>query len=236
MRRILKWIGYGLAGIVVLLVVATAIVYVMSARLLGRTYDVPGTEVAVTSRAGAVAEGKRLATIRGCIGCHGPALEGDVLFDDLLIARLSSPNLSQLARTYSDAELERLIRHGVRKNGRSVLAMPSSMFAHLADADLGTMVSYVRSVPPVDHDLSTTRIGPLGRLGLLLGQFHPEAAVIDHGAAHAAVAPSADRLAFGKYLGVTSCLECHGPDLRGQAGAPSLAIAVGYSDQPSGAS
>ena len=231
MKRFLRWLGIALAGLVALLLVAAATVYVLSVRLLHKTYAVPLVEIAVPNGSAAVAEGQRLATIRGCNGCHGANLEGDVFGDDPMLARIISPNLSRLAPAYTDAELERLIRHGVRKNGQGVVVMPSSMFAPLSDADLGLIIAYVRSAPPVDHDLPATRIGPIGRLGLVLGKFHTEPAVIDHTAPHAATAPKNDRLAYGRYLALTSCTECHGSDLKGEPdGAPNLVVAAAYSD------
>jgi len=56
-----------------------------------------------------------------------------------------------LARQLTDAELGRIIRHGVRANGTSVWAMPSASFYHLEDADLGDIIAYVRSIEPVEH-------------------------------------------------------------------------------------
>ena len=230
-QRFLKWLGIGLAGVVALLLLAATVIYALSARILHKTYAVPLVEIAVPSGPAAVAEGRRLAAIRGCNGCHGPQLEGDMFLDDPMLARIPAPNLTQVVADYSDAELERLIRHGVRKDGTGVVIMPSSMFAPLSDADLGLIIAYVRSAPPVDHDLPATRIGPIGRLGLVLGKFHTEPAVIDHTAPHAATAPKNDRLAYGRYLALTSCTECHGSDLKGEPdGAPNLVVAAAYSD------
>ena len=231
MKRLFRWMGIGLVGVVALLLLATAVVYTLSARILHTTYSVPAIAIAVPTGAAAIAEGKRLATIRGCNGCHGPNLEGDMMVDDPMLARIASPNLSRLVPGYSDAELERVIRHGVRKDGTGVVIMPASMFAPLADADLGAIIAYLRSVPPVDHDWPARRIGPMGRLGLVLGKFHTEPAVIDHTAPHAATAPNNDRLAYGRYLALTSCTECHGSDLKGEPdGAPNLVVAAAYSD------
>ena len=42
--------------------------------------------------------------------------------------------------------LERAIRQGVGVDGRALVAMPSEMFYHLDDADLGRIVGYIRSI------------------------------------------------------------------------------------------
>jgi acetylornithine deacetylase/succinyl-diaminopimelate desuccinylase-like protein len=60
-----------------------------------------------------------------------------VFFDQPMLARLVAPNVVRAIKGYSDAELARLLRHGVRPDGRGVAVMPSSTFYHLDDADLG---------------------------------------------------------------------------------------------------
>ncbi len=234
-KRALRWLGFGLGGVVVLLLLATMVLYGLSARILNKTYAVPAeAAIVVPSGLAAIAEGARLVLIRGCTGCHGPNLEGEMMIDNAMLARVASPNLSRLLPTYSDVELERLLRHGVRKDGRGVVIMPSSTFAPLSNADLGTMIAYLRTVPPVDRDWPPRVVGPLGRLGLVSGKLHLESDLIDQTAAHAAKAPTGDRLALGRYLARTSCTECHGLDLKGQQSGgptgPSLAVAVAYSD------
>ncbi len=233
--RILRWVGIALGGVAVLVTLATVVVYALSAPILNKTYDVPLVQIAVPTGPAAVAEGQRLTTIRGCTGCHGPQLEGTAFFDDPLLGRIPAPNLTQVVAGYSDAELERLLRHGVRKNGKGVVIMPSSMLARLSDADLGAMIAYLRTVPRVDHELPVRVIGPMGRLGLVMGKFHQEPDLIDQAAPHPGVAPTADRLAYGKYLALTSCTECHGSDLKGAPpdggpSGPNLAVVSAYSD------
>lgn len=231
MRRVLRWLAYGLGGVAALAVLAVLVLYALSERLLRRTYTTPQSSGAFTvpTDSAAVAEGRRLAIVRGCNGCHGTGLEGRVLVDEPLLGRLVAPNLTSAARRYSDAELERLIRYGVRPDGRSLLAMPSEMFRPLSDEDLGRIVAFLRSVPPAEGPGLSLRIGPIGRLGLLSGRFQP-AAVLAMGdtAVPPRVAPPGDSVAFGRYLALTSCSECHGADLLGDATTPSLAVAAAY--------
>jgi hypothetical protein len=45
-----------------------------------------------------------------------------------MVARLVAPNVVRAIKAYSNPELARLLRHGVRPNGSGVVVMPSSMF------------------------------------------------------------------------------------------------------------
>jgi len=160
-------------------------------------------------------------------------LSGGVFIDEPVLARLVAPDLTAAARRYSDAELERIIRRGVRPGGRSVVGMPSEMFRALSDADLARILAFIRSAPPTNGPGPSVAVGPLGRLGLVLGKYHPAAvlALRDATAAPPEAPPAEDSLALGRYLALTSCTECHGLDLRGGDGRPALAVAATYSPE-----
>lgn len=71
-------------------------------------------------------------------------------------------------RAYPDADLARIIRRGVRPDGRTVVVMPSEMFSALTDADLGKILAYLHSEPPRAGPGRKVRVGPLAReLGLM---------------------------------------------------------------------
>ena len=230
MKRALRWLRNGLLGFAGLFFSAAVVVYIVSERVVRRTYDAPGTPVSVPRDSGSIREGERLADIRGCRGCHGAQLAGDVFVDDPLLARVVSPNLTIAAREYTDAELERIIRRGIRPDGRSVVIMPSGMFSVLDDADVGKIIAYVRSVPPTEGNPRKVHVGPLGRLGFALGKFQPAAVEARRAVALSRSYPTGrDPLARGAYLARTACTECHGFDLRGGDKPPDLRIAAGYS-------
>jgi cytochrome c553 len=233
MKRLLKWLGIGLGGLMVLGLLAALGIYLRSEQIMRRTYDVPLSTIALPTDSFVLIEGQRLATIRGCYdGCHGDELNGGVFIDEPMLARVVAPNLTQIASRYSDAELELVIRHGVRRNGRSTLGMPSSMFYHLSDEDLGAIIAFIRAAPITEGPATQISLGPLARLGLVLGKYNPQAEEIDHEAPRLAVKDTTDHLVFGRYLALTSCSECHGMDLRGGSdrNTPHLAIAAAYSD------
>ena len=234
MRRVLKWLALGLGAVVVLALGALAFIYLVSERMVRKTYDLPLSSIAFPTDSLVLTEGQRLATVRGCYdGCHGERLGGGVFIDQPLLARVVAPNLTQVMAQYTDAELERVIRHGVRRNGKSTLGMPSSMFYHLSDHDLGAIIGFLRSAPVTEGPATEISLGPLARLGLALGKYHPQAELIDHDAPRLAVRDTSDHITFGKYLALTSCSECHGLELRGNPdmSSPNLGIAATYSEE-----
>lgn len=234
MNRVAKWSAIVLVGLIVLVLLAGATVYAASEVVLRRSYDVPLEEIAVPTDTAAIAEGRRLAIIRGCYdGCHGPGFEGQVFWDEPWIARLVAPNLTQVAAQHTDAELERIIRDGVRPDGTSTWGMPSASFYHLSDQDVGSIIAFLRSVPVSDGPATEVQIRMLARLGVLAGEFPPQAQTIEHGAARFGEQPRSDTVAFGQYLAATICTECHGLDLQGGqgGGTPTAFMAAAYSEE-----
>lgn len=236
MRRVLRWLGFAAAGVVGLAIVALVALYGLSERAIRRAYPAPSTPAFATplpTDPASLAEGRRLALTRGCYdGCHGHGFAGSVFFDEPGVARLVAPDLTASARRYSDAELERIVRHGVRPDGRSVFGMPSSTFHELSDGDLARILAFLRSQPPANGLAPSLQAGPLGRLGILTGRFEPTAVMVrrELAATPPLVAPAdtGDSLALGRYVARTVCTECHGPDLRGGGGTPALAVASAY--------
>jgi cytochrome c553 len=233
-KRVLKWVGVGLGGIVAVVVLAAFCVYVLSEREIRRQYsDVPLTNIVVPHDAESIAKGRRLATIYGCFNsCHGDRMQGLKLFDEPGIARINAPNLTRVVREYTDAELERLLRHGVKRDGTSTWLMPSPMFAHLSDEDLGNVIAFVRSSPVLDGPMRDVSIRALGRIGVVTGRFKPLASTIAPGEHHAARTDRSDPMAFGRYVVMTTCTECHGQNLEGGGffNAPGLIVTAGYSE------
>ena len=233
MKRPLRWIGIGLGTLFGLLVVAYAIAYFLSERILRRTYAIPAVTLSVPTDGASIAEGRRLATIRGCVGgCHGKNGEGRVLLDEPMIARVVAPNLTAAIRKYSNAELAVAIRNGISPDGRSMVIMPSSAFVGMTDRDLADTIAFLQSLPAVEGPGPSVSLGPLGRAGLAIGRFKTEAQFI----AETIPPPEAknEDAAYGRYLARTICAHCHGTDLRGVSvpnPSPSLQIVAAYSPE-----
>ena len=230
MKRFLKYLGVILGSVIALTLCAGLYLFIASQRVIARSYDVPLSSFNAPDDRKAVRRGERLATIYGCNNCHGADLTGSDLFNEPGVAHITAPNLTQAVKDYTDGQLERLIRHGIKSDGRSAWIMPAMMFNRLTDADLGAITAYVRSFPAKEGIERQTSIGPLGRIGILTGQFTPQAAQVKS-LPQLATAAADDPLSQGRYLVMTSCTECHGARLEGSAylKSPNLAIAAAYS-------
>ena len=72
MKRLLRWVGMALGGLVALGIIAYAVVYVLSERVLRHTYEVPAVAISLPTDPASIVEGRRQAIVRGCLGgCHG---------------------------------------------------------------------------------------------------------------------------------------------------------------------
>jgi cytochrome c553 len=234
MKRLLRWIGIALGSLAALGIAAYAVAYVLSERVLRRTYDRPAVTFSVPTDPASIAEGRRLAIVRGCFGgCHGKQAEGIVMFDEPLIGRVVAPNLTATVHKFSDAELAVAIRNGVRPDGHSMVVMPSEAFVALTDEDLGRTIAFLRSLPPLPGPGQSVSLGPVGRIGLAVGKFRMVAQVI----AETAPLPEArnEQEAQGRYLARSICAHCHGTNLRGFSTpdftAPNLRIVAAYSPE-----
>ena len=230
MKRLFRILAIGVGALAAIAFGVALFVYVASERVVARTYDVPVTAFQAPRDAAAIAAGRHLATIYGCNNCHAPQLNGTALYDAPGIARISAPNVSRIAPEYSDGELERLIRHGVKRDGTSTWIMPATMFRHLTDDDLGNIIAYVRSVPAIDGVERELTLRPLGRIGVVTHKFQPVALQV-RDIEPLRTLDRSDPLSHGRYLVMTACTECHGSRLEGSeiVKAPGLMIAAAYS-------
>jgi cytochrome c553 len=148
MRRALRVVISGVAALAVFIALGVSLVYVATEPIVRRTYDEPLRRVVQPADPASIAEGRRLAIIRGCFdGCHGSAASGAEFWVEPWMARLIAPDLTRVVAELSDSQLERVIRRGVRSDGTSTWGMPSSMFHHLADEDLGRILAFLRTLP-----------------------------------------------------------------------------------------
>ena len=159
----------------------------------------------VTEASSKIAHGKRIADVLGCTGCHGAGLQGKRFYE------LYATNLTRDLHDYSDAELIRLLRDVVRPDRRDVWGMPSEIFQHLSEPDLGALVADVRSLlpagPPTQPPLP---FEPETRKLIAEGKIKPAAAFVRE-TRSLGPADLGPRHALGRYVTRVSCAECMVP-------------------------
>jgi mono/diheme cytochrome c family protein len=223
-RKILKWIGIVLGGLVGLLVVAAAVLYLLGTAKLNKQYNISVEAISVPTDAQAIQRGEHLATIFMCTGCHTENLGGKVFYVVPGMLSIPTPNLTSgaggVGAAFQTIDFVRAIRYGVRPDGKALFIMPSKAFHNLSDTDLGAVIAYVRSRPPVDNPMPERRVELMGRLMMGAGLFPPFAADQIDPASPLPPAPQAGvTVAYGQYL-TRTCTECHGPDLNGAPFGP----------------
>jgi mono/diheme cytochrome c family protein len=220
--RILRWTGLTLLG---LALAAVAAVILVQARWT-RRFEAPYPAIAGSADPGMVSRGEYLVYgAAACAYCHVPReewgrldrgerlpLTGHHLFR-LPFGDIYSANLTPHADTgigrRSDADLARILRYGVRADGRA--AFPLMEF-QLSDDDLTAVVSYLRAQRPISHAVPEHQLSLVGKT---LMAFAIKPAVPLRPAPKRS--PSGPTVERGAYLAnsVSSCAACHtnrGPD------------------------
>ena len=194
---------------------------------LEKVYDVPLPQVTASTDPAVIERGKHLAeSLGGCFACHGDGGANGKVEQMGPIGTLQSPNITtgkngRLAG-YSDAELARLIKHGIKKNGTGVVFMPASDFAWWPMDDVVALISYLRTVPPKDSEPNILEVGALGKFLDRMDMMPLDhARRLDHANLPTAPTPTATK-EYGAYI-AKLCTGCHGAKLSGGPipGAPA---------------
>lgn len=218
MSRFLKFVGYAVVGLVLVLVIAGAVVYGVSSSKLKKTYSVSVRPVAIPADAAALERGRHITQTRGCMECHGADFGGAKVIEDGAMGRLYGANLTRgtggRVADFRDEDWVRAIRHGVAPDGRGLFLMPSEEYAHFSDEDLGAVIAFVKSVPPVNRARVPIQLGPVSRVLLAAGKMKLAAETIDHAHLQPASVTAAVTVEYGRYI-AAGCVGCHGPNYSG---------------------
>ena len=220
MKRYLKWAGLAIGGVLALLVLLILILTGVGSLRVNKTFDIQIASVDVPTDSESLERGRHFVeTIGLCQECHGENYEGEILGEDLLFGRVAPPNLTSgkggIGESLTDIDYVRAIRHGVGSDGKALLIMPSEAFNRIGDEDLGAMIAYLKSVPPVDNEVPQSSARLIARI---LTVFDDEALFAANKIDHDAPRPSAPSIGvtveYGEYL-ATVCTICHGENLAG---------------------
>ena len=175
--------------------------------------------------AAGVERGRYLYVSRGCGDCHGLDGAGREVINDGQGMRVQAPNItrgrSSVVAAYSALDWTRTIRHGVKPGGRPVIIMPSEDYNRLTDADLASLVAYVRQLPPVAGADARIEFPLPVKVAYAVGALRDAAEKIDHRVPPAQPVPEGVTAEHGAYV-ANACIGCHGAGLTGGqiGGAP----------------
>ncbi|MGV3561223.1 c-type cytochrome [Larkinella arboricola] len=219
LRKILKWTGIVLGSLIVLLLTGYLFIASNIANRTDKTYSFAAENLAIPTDTATINRGEHLAVIKGCTDCHGANLGGKIMIDDPALGRLVSTNLTRgrggVPADYSTTDWLRALRHGVGRDGKPLLFMPSHETTLLSRQDMAAIIAYCQQVPGVDNELPENDLGPVVNIMTYLDKM-PLLSVekIDHNRPMVAKVDSTEGIAQGRYLAV-SCSGCHRPTFKG---------------------
>lgn len=220
MRKKLRIVLIIIGVLALTLVVVVAVV--LSNSPLNKTYpSAPRYAVELPTDEESLARGKYLVeAVAVCTICHGDDLGGQLAFRDDFLGSVHTPNLTSgdggVGAAYSIEDWVRAVRYGVSPQNKGLIFMPVDSYYNLTDEDLGAIIAYIQSVPPVDRTDAVRNLTLPAQVMLSLGVSGQVARteLIDFEAA----LPQAPEDA-GEYLVIIGgCSFCHGDDLRGGQG------------------
>lgn len=190
--------------------------------------DTPAPSIRASTDPAVIERGRLL--VHGaahCAACHGAIEEGhpEALREDVPLtggntirppfgvfyAANITPDRETGIGDWSDAQIARVIRTGVRRDGELSLFMKFAV-GDQSDEDLVAMISYLRSLAPVRHEVPRSEPNFVGRAFVTFMALPPDPGVAMEHVPEPAE-PSVER---GRYLamGMAACGGCHSPESR----------------------
>lgn len=220
MKNVFKWIGIVLGSLIGLLLVAGVVMYLMGNARFQKTYDFPPSNIVVPTDETSITYGRHRAESL-CQGCHGEDMGGIInFFDGGPLGTLDAANLTLgeggLGEDYTTEDFVKAIRHGINKEGKPIFMPAVVSTAYLSDEDLGAIIAYVKTLPPVDRETQGNKFTPLAKILLtagVLGDLPVE--TVSHDVTVSAPAREVT-VEYGEYMVNThDCRICHGAELNG---------------------
>lgn len=214
----IKKILFGLLAVIVLCLLGAGGWVFMHVKAfdesVSKKYDIALTPVTLDTSPEAIDRGKHIVqSIGGCTACHGANLAGGLTEEIGPLGKLTYPNITSgkggRLESYSDEELNRLLRHGVKRDGTSAMMMPAFEWEWWPAKDRLAVIAYLRTVPKVDGQPGVVEVGTMGKVLDRLGHIPFDSA---RRVNHTELAPApepAETAEYGKLLAI-GCRGCHG--------------------------
>jgi mono/diheme cytochrome c family protein len=245
--RALKYTGSGLIILIIGFIVFVQLTW-------DKKYEAAYPEIMASRDSAIIARGAYLANSGAhCGACH-TSMNEVRLFDEGKkvdfkggwelsfpgFGTFTGPNITPDKETgignFTDAQIARSLRHGVGTDGRPLF--PMMTFQGLSDEDLTAVISYLRTLTPIQNKVKPFDYGFMYKALLALGMIKPEGPMSTPPKS-VKIEPTAE---YGKYLAyhVTNCRSCHtevdmntgeyiGKDFAGKAYFPPDEFSGGYS-------
>lgn len=210
-----------LLGIAIALAIIVIGFFVIINVQWNRTFEAPYPAISASTDSTVIARGRYLVYGPAhCAACHvapadtaaltagqQPPLSGGYVFD-IPPGKFHVPNLTPDSATgigrRSDGELARMLRHGVRADGRA--AVPFMEAQNASDEDLTALISFLRAQPPVRHEVPDHELTLLGKMvmSFVIKPIGPRGTP-------PATTPTEVGVERGRYManGLASCVGCH---------------------------
>lgn len=219
MKNTLKWLGIIAGSLLGLIVVIAGTLFFIGSSRLNKTYDIPADNLVIPTDTASIEKGKHL-TETLCTHCHTSDLSGKLWFSFPPAGTVDSANLTSgeggIGQEFTtDEDYVRAIRHGVGPDGKPIFMPSVAAFQGMSDEDLGALIAYLKTVPPVDHKTNGQQFTPLAKILIGAGVIKLPAAIVSHNfsvsAPEKAVSPE-----YGQYLvTISGCYDCHAQNLSG---------------------
>jgi mono/diheme cytochrome c family protein len=221
MKKVFKWIGIVLGSLLVLFLLVVTVLFFIGSSRFNKTYDFPPSNIIIPTDVASIEYGRHRAETL-CQGCHGPDLSGiENWFSAGPLGTVDSANLTAGEGGFgreatSDEDYVRAIRHGIDPEGKPIFMPAVVSTAYLSDEDLGAIIAYIKSIPPVDHITNGHNFTPLAKILLVVGVL-PQLPVetVSH-ELHVSAPARGVSVEYGEYMVNTNdCRICHGAQLNG---------------------
>jgi mono/diheme cytochrome c family protein len=164
------------------------------------------------------ADGQPLAGRKGAGQIIKNEAYDGVPYPDGLVCPNITPDKETGSGTWTDAQFEHAIRHGIGRDGRELATyMPYAFFRSMTDEDVASVIVYIRSIPAIYNPLPKRSPRFPAKVDL-------------EPAMEPALAPGAtQQVQQGWYLvRIAQCNDCHTPEDPLGQGIPSLMFGGGF--------
>ncbi len=220
MKKVFKFLVYLVLG--VLLIGIALFTYVSFT--WNKSYDAPFPTVSVSTDSTALARGQYLVYGPAhCATCHiapddyeamsagelVPLAGGNeiIIPPGIFRPRNLTPDVETGIGSLSNEEVARVMRFGVGHDGR--VLFPFMPFENMTEEDLNSIISFLRSRPPVTNKIEASEYTFLGKAVLAMGMIKP----IEPSVTPEKALKQEASVVYGEYLAnsVANCVGCHSP-------------------------